>query len=50
MSDKATLLRQADEEFGGLRRAVEGLPEEALRRPRLGTWRSRSTSPAGTGR
>jgi len=38
MSDKATLLRQADEEFGGLRRAVEGLPEEALRRPWLGTW------------
>jgi hypothetical protein len=38
MSDKATLLQQAEEEFGGLRRAVEGLPENELRRPWLGTW------------
>lgn len=38
MSDKATLLRQADEEFGALRRAVEGLSEDDLRSPWLGTW------------
>ena len=38
MSDKATLLREADEAFAELRRAVEGLTDEEMRRVWLGTW------------
>jgi hypothetical protein len=38
MSDKATLLREADEAFGGLRRTIEGLSDEDLRRVWLGSW------------
>ncbi len=38
MSDKATLLQEADEAFAELRRAVEGLTDEEMRRVWLGTW------------
>jgi hypothetical protein len=38
MSDKATLLREADEAFGELRQAVAGLGDEAMGRVWLGTW------------
>ena len=38
MSDKATLLREADEAFSELRRAIEGLTDEEMRRVWLGTW------------
>ena len=38
MSDKATLLREADEEFTGLRRAIDGLTAEEMGRVWLGTW------------
>jgi hypothetical protein len=38
MSDKATLLREADEAFTELRQAVDGLTDEAMRRVWLGTW------------
>ena len=38
MSDKATLLREADEAFAELSRAVEGLTDEEMRRVWLGTW------------
>src|SRR5437867_8242718 len=38
MTDKATLLREADEAFAELRRAVEGLTDEEMRRVWLGTW------------
>ena len=38
MSDKATLLRDADEAFADLHRAVDGLTEEQMREVWLGTW------------
>jgi hypothetical protein len=38
MSDKATLLREADEAFAELRRDVDGLSDEDMRRVWLGTW------------
>ena len=38
MSDKATLLRAADGAFAELRRAVEGLTDEEMRRVWLGSW------------
>jgi hypothetical protein len=38
MSDKAALLREADEAFAELRLAIEGLDEEAMGRVWLGTW------------
>ena len=38
MSDKATLLREADEAFTELRRAIEGFTDEEMRRIWLGTW------------
>jgi len=38
MSDKATLLQEADEAFAELRRAVERLTDEEMRRVWLGTW------------
>jgi len=38
MSDKATLLREADEAFAELHRAIGGLTDEEMRRIWLGTW------------
>jgi hypothetical protein len=38
MSDKAVLLREADETFGTLRASIDGLTEEAMNRVWLGTW------------
>jgi hypothetical protein len=38
MSDKGGLLREADETFGELRRAVDGLEEDAMCQVWLGTW------------
>jgi hypothetical protein len=38
MSDKATLLREADEAFGALRASIDGLSDEAMGRVWLGTW------------
>ena len=38
MSDKATLLRDADLAFGELRGAIDGLTDEDMRRVWLGTW------------
>jgi hypothetical protein len=38
MSDKSTLLREADEAFAELQRAVDGLEDETMRRVWLGTW------------
>jgi Mycothiol maleylpyruvate isomerase N-terminal domain len=38
MSDKVTRLREADEEFTGLRRAIGGLTDEQMRQVWLGTW------------
>ena len=38
MSDKATLLREADLAFGELRGAIDGLTDEDMRRVWLGTW------------
>jgi hypothetical protein len=38
MSDRATLLREADEAFAELRGAIEGLTDEEMRRVWLGTW------------
>lgn len=38
MSDKATLLHEADETFQALRVAIDGLTEEAMGRVWLGTW------------
>jgi hypothetical protein len=38
MSDKATLLREADDTFAALDKAIEGLDEDAMRRVWLGTW------------
>jgi hypothetical protein len=38
MSDKATMLRQAEDAFAELRRAVDGLTDEEMRRVWLGSW------------
>jgi len=38
MSDKATLLREADLAFGELRGAIDGLSDEEMRHVWLGTW------------
>jgi hypothetical protein len=38
MSDKAKLLRDADEAFGELHRAIDGLTDEETGRIWLGTW------------
>jgi hypothetical protein len=38
MSDKATLLREADLALGELRGAIDGLADEDMRRVWLGTW------------
>ncbi len=38
MSDKATLLREADEAFAELRAAIDALTDEELRQPWFGTW------------
>ena len=38
MSDKARLLREADEAFGELHRAVDGLTDEEMRHVWLGVW------------
>jgi hypothetical protein len=38
MSDKATLLREADDAFAELHHAIDGLTEEEMRRVWLGTW------------
>jgi hypothetical protein len=38
MSDKATLLREADLAFGELRGTIDGLTDEDMRRVWLGTW------------
>jgi hypothetical protein len=38
MSDKATLLRDADLAFGELHRAIDGLTEDQMRDVWLGTW------------
>ena len=41
MSDKATLLQEADETFSELRQAVDGLDDTRLTRVWLGTWSAR---------
>ena len=38
MSDKARLLHEADEAFGELRQAIDGLDDARLTRVWLGTW------------
>jgi hypothetical protein len=38
MSDKSTLLREANEAFGDLRQTIDGLDEQAMGRVWLGTW------------
>jgi hypothetical protein len=38
MADKATLIRETQEAYTELRRAVEGLTDEEMRRAWLGTW------------
>ncbi len=38
MSLKDDLLRQAEDDFGGLKRALAGLDDEAMQRPWLGAW------------
>jgi len=38
MSDKSTMLRQAEDAFSELRQAVEGLTDEEMRRAWLGSW------------
>jgi hypothetical protein len=38
MSDKATMLREADEAFTELRGAIDGLTDEEMRHVWLGTW------------
>jgi uncharacterized protein DUF1706 len=41
MSNKSTVLHDADAAFAGLRQAVEGLGEEPMRQVWLGTWGTR---------
>ncbi len=38
MSEKATMLQDADLAFGELREAIDGLTDEEMRRVWLGTW------------
>jgi hypothetical protein len=38
MSDKDTILRQAEDAFGELRQAIDGLSKEEMRRVWLGSW------------
>lgn len=38
MSLKDELLRQADDDFGALKRALVGLSDDAMRQPLLGVW------------
>lgn len=38
MSLKDDLLRQADDDFGALKRALVGLTDDAMRRPCCGAW------------
>lgn len=38
MNDKSRLLHEADEAFGELRQAIDGLAEEEMARTWLGTW------------
>src|SRR4029434_6648530 len=38
MSDKSTMVRQAEEAFTELRQAVDGLTEEQMSRVWLGSW------------
>jgi hypothetical protein len=38
MSDKASLLREADEEFAAVHRAIDGLTEAQMREVWLGSW------------
>ena len=38
MSDKEILLREADEAFAELRRAIEGLTDDEMRQAWLGSW------------
>ena len=38
MSDKARLLRDADEAFGELRESIDGLSDDEMRRVWLGSW------------
>jgi hypothetical protein len=38
MSDKTNLLREADEAFGALHQAIDGLTDEQMRRRWLGSW------------
>jgi hypothetical protein len=38
MSQKDDLLRQAEDDFGSLKRALVGLDDEAMQRPWLGVW------------
>src|SRR5262249_23735217 len=38
MTDKTTVLRETDEAFAELQRAVDGLDEAAIRRTWLGAW------------
>ena len=38
MSDKSMLLREADDAFAELRRAIDGLEDETMRQVWLGTW------------
>jgi hypothetical protein len=38
MSDKETLLREADEAFAELRRAIDGLTDDEMRQAWLGSW------------
>ena len=41
MSLKDDLLRQADDDFGALKRALVGLSDEAMRQPWSGNWGAR---------
>jgi hypothetical protein len=38
MSDKERLLREADEAFVELRRAIDGLTDDEMRQAWLGSW------------
>jgi hypothetical protein len=38
MSDKGTLLKEADQTFGELRESIDGLTEEQMRQVWLGSW------------
>lgn len=38
MDDRSDLVRETDQAYAALRQAIEGLSEEDMRRPWLGTW------------